>query len=342
MDCKEHLLHFFLQGKISLSQYDYKFMANLQTMIQNNMRVTSNQADLFDKLVSKYAKQLTKVALVHAELKVLPWKTMVVESTPEYTSAKASLFEDVITLRVPFNKAFISYFRSIEGNPFEWFKEEKLYRAPFSTVALKTLYHTLPKHFAVVNYCEVLNNILEDLKQYEGLIWEPTLMNINDRIVMGAANPAVIDLISNIDLSITTDTLYKLSRYQFPVHPNFYRDDARLKFAYEYVTEIDIDNLVQVASWMRHLKVQRVLLDRVLSTNLNRVLPTDRNLRSEIEAAFTGISVVPFSTMGHDSMPPRSFLLQAHSHFNNRLNTYASYNIDKIVVLKNARPVEVK
>jgi len=41
-------------------------------------------------------------------------------------------------------------------------------------------------------------------------------------------------------------------------------------------------------------------------------------------------------------MPPRSFLLQAHGHFNNRLNTYASYNIDKIVVLKNARPVEVK
>lgn len=337
MDCKEHLLHFFLQGKISLSQYDYKFMANLQTMIQNNMRVTSNQANLFDKLVSKYAKQLTKVALVHAELKVLPWKTMVVESTPEYTSAKVSLFEDVITLRVPFNKAFISYFRSIECNPFEWFKEEKLYRAPFSTVALKTLYRTLPKYFAVVNYCEVLNNILEDLKQYEGLIWEPTLMNINDRIVMGAANPAVIDLISNIDLSITTDTLYKLSRYQFPVHPNFYRDDARLKFAYEYVTEIDIDNLVQVASWMRHLKVQRVLLDRTLTTN--------RNLRSEIEAALTGISVVP-STPGHEfkrdsSMPPGSFLLQAHSHFNNRLNTYASYNIDKIVVLKNARPIEV-
>ena len=338
MDCKEHLLHFFLQGKISLSQYDYKFMANLQTMIQNNMRVTSNQANLFDKLVSKYAKQLTKVALVHAELKALPWKTMVVESTPEYTSAKASLFEDVITLRVPFNKAFISYFRTIGGNPFEWFKEEKLYRAPFSTVALKTLYHTLPKHFAVVNYCEVLNNILEDLKHYEGLIWEPTLMNINDRIVMGAANPAVIDLISDVDLNITTDTLYKLSRYQFPVHPNFYRDDARLRFAYEYVTEIDIDNLVQVASWMRHLKVQRVLLDRILTTN--------RSLRSEIEAVLTGISVVP-TTPGHEfkrdsSMPPRSFLLQAHSHFNNRLNTYASYNIDKIVVLKNARPVEVK
>ena len=54
MKNKEQLLYFFLQGKISLSQYDYKFMANLQSIIQNNMRVTSNQAELFGKLISKY------------------------------------------------------------------------------------------------------------------------------------------------------------------------------------------------------------------------------------------------------------------------------------------------
>ena len=57
MKNKEQLLYFFLQGKISLSQYDYKFMANLQTMIQNQNRVTSNQADLFDKLISKYKNE---------------------------------------------------------------------------------------------------------------------------------------------------------------------------------------------------------------------------------------------------------------------------------------------
>jgi len=345
MDCKEHLLHFFLQGKISLSQYDYKFMANLQTIIQNKMRVTSNQVDLFDKLISKYAKQLSKTVPIKEDLKDLPWKTMVVESTSEYTGANVSLFEDVITLKVPFNKTFISFFREVKGNPFTWIKEEKLYRAPFSTAAFKLLYHTLPKYFKIVKYCDTLGSILTDLKQYEGLIWEPTLMNINGRIVMGAANPAAIDHISNIDLNITTDTLYKLSRYQFPAHPDFYGDSPELRFAYEYVTEVDVDNLVQVANWMRQLKVQRVLLDRVLSTDLNRVLPTGRNFRSEIEAAFTGISVVP--STGHDfkrdsPMPPRSFLLQAHSHLNSRLNTYVNYNIDKIVVLKNSRPVEVK
>ena len=338
MDCKEHLLHFFLQGKISLSQYDYKFMVNLQTMIHNSHRVTSNQAELFDKLISKYAKQLTKAELVKEELKVLPWKAMVVQSTPEYTGANISLFEDIITLRVPFNKAFIAAFRAIDDNPFEWIKEEKLYRAPFSTVAFKLLYNALPKFFTITNYCETLNSILEDLKQYEGLMWEPTLIRINDRIVLGAVTPVVAELISQIDLTMTADNLYKLASYQFAVHPDFYGDDPMLKFAYEYQTEVDIDNLVQVAKWMRTLKVQRVLLDRTLSM--------DKKLRSEIEAALTGMSVfVP--TASYDSTrdnpnPPRSLLLQTHSHLNNRLNTYVNHNIDKIVVLKNSRPVEVK
>jgi len=337
MDCKEHLLHFFLQGKISLSQYDYKFMVNLQTMIHNSHRVTSNQAELFDKLISKYARQLTKSSLVKEELKVLPWKAMVVESSPEYTGANVSLDEDIITVRVPFNKTFISSFRGIEDNPFEWIKEEKLYRAPFSTAAFKLLYTVLPKSFTIVNYCETLDSILADLKQYEGLIWEPTLIRLNDRIVLGAANPVVAEFISNLDLSMTIDALYAISRFQFPVHPDFYGDDPKLKFAYEYVTEVDIDSISQVAKWMRSLKVQRVLLDRTLAM--------DKKFRSDIETALTGISVVPATSTDfkQDSpIPPRSFLLQAHSHLNTRLNTYINHNIDKIVVLKNSRPVEVK
>jgi hypothetical protein len=337
MECKEQLLYFFLSGKISLSQYDYKFMVNLQTMIHDSHRVTSNQAELFDKLISKYAKQLTKAALVKEELQALLWKAMVVQSTPEYTGANISLFDDIITVRVPFNKIFIAYFRGVDGNPFEWIKEERLYRAPFSTVAFKLLYHTLPKYFTSVKYCETLSNILEDLKQYEGLVWEPTLMNVNGKLILGAANTVVAELISDIDLTISADSLYKLSSLQFPAQSNVYGDDPKLKFAYEYVTEVDIDNISQVAKWMRSLKVQRVLLDRTLST--------DKNFRSEIETALTGIPVVPATRNDFNrdaSMYPSSFLLQTHSHLNNRLNTYVNHNIDKIVVLKNSRPVETK
>jgi hypothetical protein len=150
MTNKEQLLYFFLQGKISLSQYDYKFMANLQTIIQNNARVTSNQADLFDKLISKYKKQLVRQGLVKEELKELPWKTMIVESTSEYTGAVVSLRDNELNIRVPFNKSFISEFRNVPNNAFEWDKETKSYSATFGTTALKVAHSVLPKFFSTV------------------------------------------------------------------------------------------------------------------------------------------------------------------------------------------------
>jgi hypothetical protein len=56
-------------------------------------------------------EQLTKNGYVKEELKSLPWKTLIVESTSEYTGALVSMIDDLLTIRVPFNKQFISQFR---------------------------------------------------------------------------------------------------------------------------------------------------------------------------------------------------------------------------------------
>lgn len=340
MKCKEHLLHFFLQGKLSLSQYDYKFMANLQMMIHNSHRVTSNQSDLFDKLISKYAKQLAKADLVKEELKDLPWKTMVVQSTSEYTGANVSLLNDIITVKVPFSKNFISGFREIDDNPFVWIKEDKVYRAPFSTIALKILYNFLPNHFKT-NYCEVLHDIIQDLKKHEGLIWEPTLVRVNDSVILAAANPVVADLLNGIDLSLTPNRMYAISRYQIPAHPNLFDGDKKLKFAYEFVTEVDIDDIIQVAEWMRALHVDSVLVGKGLSQNVQ--------LYTEIENASIaqGIRVTTgyrsFNHMtGHAPKGKANsvFLLLPHTNVNTVIPLDS--DIDKVVILKNSRPVEVR
>jgi hypothetical protein len=334
MDCKENVLYFFLQGKISLSQYDHKFISNLQMMIHKNYRVTSNQAALLDKLISKYAKQLAKAGLNNQELKSLPWKSMIVESTPDYTGATVSLQDDIITLRVPFNKNFIAAFRDLSDNPFEWIKEHKLYRAPFSTFALKTVYKTLPRFFSIVSYCDQLSDIINGLKELEAKVWEPTIVRSGDNLILGAVSGVTSDLISHIDMKFNSDSLYNLSKYQFPVYPETFDAHPELKFAYEYVTEIDIDRISLVARWMRKLQVQRVVLDRSLSL--------DRKLRAEIENMLDGIEVIPvnkYDTREYNKeLFPRSFLFQLHSHLNISINS----NIDKIVVLKNSRPVEVK
>jgi len=340
MKCKEHLLHFFLQGKLSLSQYDYRFMTNLQMMIHNSNRVTSNQADLFDKLISKYAKQLAKDGLDKEELKNLSWKTLLVQSTPEYTGASISLSDDVITVRVPFNKNFISCFRSVDDNPFVWIREDKVYRAPFSTAALKILYNFLPNHFKTT-YCEVLQGVIQDLKEREGLIWEPTFIKVCDSIILAAANPVVAGLIDGIDLALTPNRMYALSHYQIPAHPNLFDGDKELKFAYEFITEVDIDDIEQAAKWMKSLYADSVIVGG--SLNLN-------TLYAEIEKAFNdqGIRVLQgyrsFSSIVNRHAPKdkanRVFLLLLHTNINTSMSLYS--NVDKIVILKNSRPVEVK
>ena len=342
MDSKEQLIYFFLQGKISLSQYDYKFMVNLQTMIHNSHRVTSNQADLFDKLISKYAKQLTRAGLVKEELKVLPWKAMLVESTPEYTGANITLDEDILTVRVPFNKTFIANFRLIEDNPFEWIKEEKVYKAKFSTIALKTLYKFLPMHFAVINYCEELRDVVQELSQYEHMVWQPTLVKVNDRIVLYAANTVAAGLIENIELNSDIDTLFQLSKYQLPAHPSVYDYDPKLKFVYEFITEVDIDDLADAVQWIKMMDADC----SVVSSSLNRI-------KGEVESIFNQAGVNLFtkyrsfstnvgSPASVQSMRSKNnFLLQPHSNLNTiAMDHYAEY--DKIILIKNSRPVEVK
>ena len=96
MENKDQLICFFLSGKISLSQYDYKFMSNLLSLAKNRNRVTTNQAGLFSKLIGKYARQLAKQGLNSNELSALPWKTEVVESTEEYTGAKVMIEDDEV------------------------------------------------------------------------------------------------------------------------------------------------------------------------------------------------------------------------------------------------------
>ena len=323
-----------------MSQYDYKFMANLQMMIHNSHRVTSNQSDLFDKLISKYAKQLAKADLVKEELKDLPWKTMLVQSTPEYTGANISLSDDVITVRVPFNKNFISCFRSVDDNPFVWIREDKVYQAPFSTAALKLLYNFLPSHFKTT-YCEVLQDVIQDLKEREGLIWEPTFIKVHDNVVLAAANTVVAELLNDIDLTLAPSNMYAISRYQIPAHPNLFDGDKELKFAYEFITEIDIDDIVQVAKWMKSLHVDSVLIGRGLSQNVQ--------LYTEIENASIaqGIRVTTgyrsFNHMtGHAPKGKANsvFLLLPHTNVNTVIPLDS--DIDKVVILKNSRPVEVR
>jgi hypothetical protein len=333
MKNKEQVLYFFLQGKISLSQYDYKFMANLQSMIQKDNRVTTNQAELFGKLISKYNKQLVKQGFVKEELKALPWKTMIVESTSEYTGAVVSMRENNINIRVPFNKTFISAFRNVKNNEFDWNKETKSYSAPFSTNSLKITHYTLPNFFPTVRYDDELQGIIDELQQYEGLIWNPTLMNVNGNLTVVSATTELAEVINDITLSLDSRTLFKLSRMGIEIHPTLIAKDPMLQFASSRVHEVEITEVERVIGWMKSIGCENVLLGRGLrSLNMN-----DDMLSNLIEKY--GMKAVKGTIFGR--LPEGVSILMQHTTPTG-FNGYEAGNICKTIVLKDSRPIEVQ
>ena len=329
---KEQLLYFFLNGKVSLSQYDYKFMANLQTMIQNKSRVTSNQATLFDNLISKYKKQLIKNGLDKDALKDLPWKTDIVESTPEYTGATVSLYDKELVIKVPFNKQFISAFRQVKNNNFEWDKESKVYRTPFNTIALKISNAELGKYFPTVRFDDNINKLISDISVYEAEVYNPTLRVVNGNPTIIAINHILGELTQDMDLKIDSTTLYKLSMMGVNIDPSVYESDSRLEFASKRICEVEIDQVETAISWMKSLGCDNVIVGRGLRTHLSQ------------EALYELISkygMQPLGPMSFGKLPDGVNMLLQHTSNIDVRSAFAG-QISKTVVLKDSRPIEVK
>ena len=333
MDTKEHLLYFFLQGKISLSQYDQKFLSNLQMICHEKNRVTSNQAALFDKLISKYSKQLFKNNVDVEQVKLLSWKADLVPSTPEFTGARVSIEDNnTLLIRVPFNKTFISDFRSVNDNPFDWNRDDKKYVAEFSTYALKIAYTLLPDYFPIVMYCDKLLSLLEQLSIYENVkVWEPTLVRVNGNLIVAGVNNILGDMLANMELNHDARTFYELSQMGIKIDPSLI-DSPKLKFASEFITEVNLDNFTNVAKWIVELNPSNVLFGRGL---VNRL---DKELRSLLDHE---INCGKRDVVPRISRPSRQILLQYHSQPDTK-RKYSSEAIGKCVIIRNMRPIEVR
>lgn len=307
-------------------------MANLQTMIQNNGRVTSNQATLFDNLISKYKKQLTKHSFVKEELKQLPWKTMVVESTPEFTGAVVSLIDNNIVIRVPFNKTFIHEFRNTKHNHFDWSKDTKTYTAPFNTNNLKIAFTVLPKFFNTVRYDDELQSIIDELKKYEGLIWNPTLKYVNGRLMVVASNSVLAELIEDIDMSLNPDILFKLSRLGIEIDQSLYADNPKLEFAASYIYDSEFSEIETMISWMKSIGCEHIIIGRALRTLYKH---------NEVESLVEKYGMTPVTSPSYNMSNSLgiTMLLQHTSNIDNR-GYYLNY-ISKVVILRDSRPVEV-
>ena len=329
METKEHLLNYMLGGNVHLSKKDYGFFNNLQYIIKDNRNITSNQSKLFDKLIIKYQRQIKKNNLDIDHLRKLLWRTQVVDTLPQYLEAHLSINYNKIHIRTPFNNKFIQYLRKLNLNPFVWNKNSKVYEAEYSTYAFKLAVVGVNKFFDNIKFCDTSSQLLAELKSYDtSHYWTPTLVRFGNNFYIVAINESLYNALGDISLNDDPGTLFKLSRYGIDVSKCVIGDDNFKKFASQYETVVDLEDVNTLAHWLNVLKVEQVYTARDIIYN--------KAVSNEVKTALSNqnLNIKSYLT---DVDPGVNVLIKNTTYGFKEIK-----NIDKIIHLTNSRTINVR
>ena len=267
---KEHIIYWMLSNNnVRLSHYDYSFFTSMMTLFHERKDITENQSSLVTRLLTKYQHQLSVAGLKQKELHALDWQSTIIPSLPEFTSARVKYLkeENLLTIKVPFKKDFINTFRGDSMPYWEWNKEKKRYEATPSTTALKLAYKILPRYFDTIYYGEV-KELIDELEKIgiDNTIWNPTLVESNGEYSIAASNDTLDDLLKDTPLNTEPKTLCMLAQLGIAIDEEIIGNDPKMKFCSEYVTQVDIDDMATVATWIVELECEKVVLSRGLKS----------------------------------------------------------------------------
>ena len=273
---KEELVDYLIKGYIHVSRKDYLFFSNL-VKIANEKKVTTGQNNLLDKLIDKYKRQLSKQNLDSEVLKKLPWKSPILQTTSEYLVPKVSYVDGHIEIKSPYNLKFIDGMRKQTLQTYNWDKKTKVYRAEYSTYALKQGIILVQTHYGKIEFCEHIKEFLKTISIQNAKFWSPTLLKVNDQYLIAAINETLSNCIKDIALNDDPKTLYTLSTYGIKIDDSVTQEDEFLKFASEYFYKVDIVNFSTLVEYMKKLEIDFAVVptyfsDTKISKELKSIL----------------------------------------------------------------------
>ena len=265
---KEQVIYYMVTN-LRLSRYDIRFLQNLEKIIVDKKRITSNQVLLVEKLIAKYERQFIKNELFITKLLELPWKITIVTTTEEYTSPHIGILDDNIILKTPYNKSFISAFRSLSQSSYVWDNVNKYYIADLSTFSLKLAINMASKFFNEVRYSATVKKLLEQLSSYKEIThWTPTLVCVNDNYLIACSNSALDDAIKHIELNKQVTTLADLVRYGIEIDSSILLTDEE-RFAGSYNPKIELSNICDIVPWLQNINCDYVTVSGIgLTSNI--------------------------------------------------------------------------
>lgn len=337
---KDNLVYFMQSGTLSLGQYDLKFIQNILFIITQHKPLTTNQVELFDKLTDKYKRQLNKFGLSKQKISSLQWNVSIISSDIKYTQAYISIIDGKIIFKSPFSKKFIEIFRKQENNNFTWIKNDKHYEAEYTPYQLKLLVNTSRKVYPTINYCEKTSSLLNNVDEYsDAKIWNPTLVRVNNRYMIAAANEFLMNAIKDNSLEPTVENLFQLSRFGIHVDDTITNNDPLLNFASKFIVEMDFVNADTIVEYLKSIKCDAVVF---LGNTLfvNRRKPLQQKLLDNLIVNIHDSKNLNFSEKlkykNIVAIKPAPHIITI---LDNKFHWYR--NISKLILLKDSSPIHI-
>lgn len=329
----EHIIHFMKSGVISLSRYDDKFIGNLQLLKQ----VTTNQVELFYKLIYKYRRQLSKHGFDADNLIQLPWTMMVVESSETYTDGHVAIVDNTITFKCPYNRSFIEAFRKQPMNHFRWDRDNRQYESVFGTHALKILLETASSIYKKIHCCEHTTKIIDELRQFESVkYWQPTLLKVNGNFIIAASNQYVDEAVQHLTLNDDPITLSRLAFHGVNIDPSIYDDSDRMRFIANIHSTVEMVDVINIVSWLKEIGCDCVYMAGPSVINQSRQVLTTA-LRQE------RIVCIDSANQFSKAPSPAQYEFPVLVRFKKSLDSsFDPYKVGKIIQLVNSQPVNIK
>lgn len=339
---KEEILVQFLTLELRLNKYDSKFISNLAMLLSKNRYVTTNQDNLFNKLLVKYKRQLSKHKINVDEVLQLEWNTKVIESLPEFTEAHLSIENNQLKLRLPFNKKLIENLRQVD--PYfnlTWNVTKKCYYSNFCTDILKIIINIIP-HYYKLNLTDEIKQCLHVLNDYiDCKYWDPTLVKQPSGYYIVAANQYLLNAVEHVTLNNEPQTLCELSKHAIIISPDITNNDDWLEFCATYDVKMELDKLPLLHEYCNKLDFKNIIC--------NYRIARIRELRNEIEKVFGTTYNIYYEkpinniTIAHNKKSYHGKTIGFYyGSANIAVDSVRYYPLEKIINIVNNRPVDIK
>lgn len=341
---KEQFIDYMVKY-ISLGTYDRRFLDSLVSMnLVSNKPVTSNQAELLNTITKRYHRQLAKQELDSKEMIELKWTLAPIASLPQFTQAFISIEDDVITLRSPYKKEFVSSLRSLDL--MDWNKEERTWTAPATESILRDVINLTENNYPDVNYCPIVANIIDELAEYETIkYWNPTLTRINGNLYIVACNANLMKALENVPIDLSFSCLAKLTQMGIDVSQDLIAEiydsmedgDRAIKeitFALDPTPFIDEFNYSVIIDRLKMIQADMVVLVGWYVTNKSHVMELGNLLKAN------GIPHVMIKRSEDMTIDPRDYNMPVKLELG--ISTVSSKHMAKNIRLVNSNPVEYK